>query len=87
MSGQGVPEAWVGLPSEEEAKARIPPDVKTPYNFEFLPAMTRLLMAHERIGKTFRYHFAQVMFHNGILTRREKELVAGVAAAAQDCHY
>jgi len=27
------------------------------------------------------------MFDEGALTRREREMVAAVAAAAQDCHY
>ena len=87
MSEHEQPDAWVRMPSEEEARSRLPADLKTPYNFEFLPNMTRLLMAHERIGKTFRRHYSQVMFHHGFLERREQELVAAVAAAAQDCHY
>ena len=87
MATQTVPDAWVTLPTADEVRANMPAGIKTPYSFEFLPNMTRLLLAHARIGKTFRSHFVGVMFDEGILSRREKEMVAGVAAAAQDCLY
>ena len=82
------PDAWVELPSEAQMRALIPPDTKFPYDFGFLPAMMRLIMAHERIGPAFGSLFAQIMFSpQGALDRREREMVAAVAAAAQDCHY
>jgi hypothetical protein len=82
------PDAWVQLPSEEQMRALIPPNAKMPYDFGFLPAMMRLVMAHGRIGPAFGQLFAQIMFSpEGALTRREREMVAAVTAAGQDCHY
>ena len=83
-----VPEAWVTLPSEAEIRARMKPGSKYPYDFGFLPAMGRLLRAHDRIGPTFLTLFGQIMWApEGSLNRREREMIAAVAAAAQDCHY
>ena len=68
--------------------ALIPPNSKFPYDFGFLPAMTRLVMAHGRIGAAFGQLFAQIMFSpEGALSRSEREMVAAVASAGQDCHY
>ena len=58
-----------------------------PYDFGFLPSMARLLMAHPRFGPAFGALFSQIMFEPGQLERREKEMVAAVAAATQDCFY
>ncbi len=81
-------EAWVAIPSEEEIRAQLPPGRVYPYDFGFLPAMGRLLRAHRRIGQTFFLLFNEVMWTpEGHLTRREREMIAAVAAAAQDCHY
>ena len=44
-------------------------------------------MAHDRLGPLFRQLFRELMFGPGHLDRREREMVAAVAAAAQDCHY
>ena len=52
-----------------------------------LPAMARLVMSHPRLGPAFGQLFAQIMFEPGSLSRRERELVAAVAASAQDCFY
>ena len=83
-----VPEAWVALPSEAEIRARMKPGSKYPYDFGFLPAMGRLLRAHDRIGPTFLTLFGQIMWApEGYLSRREREMVAAVVSAAQDCHY
>jgi hypothetical protein len=49
--------------------------------------MYRLIGAHPRIGMGFGRLYARIMFSPGALTRPEREMVAGVAAAAQDCHY
>ena len=49
--------------------------------------MSKLLIAHDRIGPLFRATFREIMFGAGHLDRREREMVASVAAAAQDCHY
>ena len=57
-------------------------------DFGFLPAMTRLVMAHSRIGPAFGQLFAQIMFApEGKLSRAEREMVAAVASGAQDCLY
>jgi len=85
---QTVPEAWVRLATEEQIRARIPPDApRHPYDFGFLAPMSRLTQAHPDIGPKFSALFAQIMFAPGALTRQEREMVAGVAAAAQDCYY
>jgi alkylhydroperoxidase/carboxymuconolactone decarboxylase family protein YurZ len=58
------------------------------YNFGFVANMGRLLRAHPRIGPRFIALFAEIMFsREGALDRREREMIAAVAAAAQDCHY
>ncbi len=86
MVQKTVPEAWVRMPSEEELRAQIPQDARFPYDFGFYPAMMRLIGAHGRIGSAFGALFAQIMFSpEGELDRREREMVAAVAAAAQDC--
>jgi hypothetical protein len=83
-----VPDAWVRMPSEEELRAVFPKGSGMPYDFGFLPAMVRLALAHGRIGAAFGPLFAQIMFSpEGRLSRREREMVASVAAAAQDCLY
>lgn len=83
-----IPDAWVQLPTQEQMRALIPADGGFPYDFGFLPAMMRLVMAHGRIGPAFGQLFAQIMFSpEGTLNRREREMVAAVAAAAQDCRY
>jgi alkylhydroperoxidase/carboxymuconolactone decarboxylase family protein YurZ len=78
-------DAWVKMPSEAELRSRMPDGVA--YDFGFLPAMIRLVMAHPRIGPAFGMLFGRIMFEPGSLSRREREMVAGVAAAAQDCFY
>ncbi len=83
-----VPEAWVQIASDEELRALIPPDAKYPYDFGFFPAMARLIRVHGRIGSAFGALFAQIMFSpEGKLSRQEREMVAAVASAGQDCHY
>ncbi len=85
MASEKTPTAWVELPSEAEVRAVMPPG--SPYDFGFLPAMARLLMAHEQLGPVFGALFGQIMFAPGSLSRRERELIAAVTSAAQDCHY
>ena len=77
-------DAWIELPGAE-AMSAMPAD--HPYNFGFNAAMYRLIGAHPRIGMAFGRLYARIMFSPGALTRTEREMVAGVAAAAQDCHY
>lgn len=80
-----TPDAWVAMPSETELRERFP--AGAPYDFGFFPAMMRLILAHEGIAPAFGALFARVMFGPGVLERREREMVAAVAAAAQDCEY
>ena len=77
-------EAWIGLPDAETLGAM---PAEHPYNFGFSAAMYRLIGAHPRIGMAFGRLYARIMFSPGALARREREMVAGVAAAAEDCHY
>jgi hypothetical protein len=86
------PEAWVRIPTSEELLAAAPKDRDQPihpYDFaSFFPAMGRLVMAHGRIGAKFAPLFNEIMFsEEGALTRAEREMIASVAAAGQDCHY
>ena len=57
------------------------------YDFGYLPAMGRLQGRHKGIGPLFGTLYRQVMFGPGELDRQEREMVAAVAAAAQDCRY
>jgi uncharacterized peroxidase-related enzyme len=80
-------EAFISLPSEAEVRAGMDLDSKHPYDFGVIMGMSRLSRAHDTIGPAFRELFAQIMFAPGALDRWEREMVAAVAAAAQDCHY
>lgn len=81
-------EAWITLVPQDVLRARIPKDApRHPYDFGFLAPMSRLTQAHPEIGPKFSALFAQIMFAPGALTRQEREMIAGVAAAAQDCYY
>ena len=77
-----IAEAWVDIapdPGSSRGGAG--------YNYGFVPAMGRLQGAHPRIASHFGRLYTAVMFEDGALDRREREMVAAVAAAAQDCHY
>ncbi len=87
MVDKAIGEAWISILSQDEDPARLVPPGKNPYNFGFLPAMGRLLRTHDRIGPAFMALFREVMFAPGYLDRREREMIAAVAAAAQDCYY
>ena len=82
-----VPDAWVSMPTTSELRALLPAEAHHPYDFGFLPAMARLIAAHRRIAPSFAALFGEVMFGDGALDRTEREMVAAVAAAAQDCFY
>ena len=81
------PKAWVAMPSREELQPLLPVDGTNPYDFGFLPAMLRLVCAHPAIAPALGMAFTTIMFGPGALSRREREMVAGVASAAQDCFY
>jgi alkylhydroperoxidase/carboxymuconolactone decarboxylase family protein YurZ len=81
-------EAWVSIPTEAEHRASLPQSARGGnYDFGYLPAMGRLQARHKDIGPLFGALYRQVMFGPGELDRREREMVAAVAAAAQDCRY
>ncbi len=81
-------EAWVAIPTEEEQRAGLPPGARAGnYDFGFLPAMGRLQAGQKEIGPLFGALYRQIMFGPGELDRQEREMVAAVAAAAQDCRY
>ena len=87
-SQEGDKEAWVSIPTEEEHRASLPPGAPAGnYDFGYLPAMGRLQARHKAIGPLFGALYRQVMFGPGELDRQEREMVAAVAAAAQDCRY
>ena len=85
MVRKTVPESWVSMPSEAEIRARF--GSGHPYDFGFIPAMARLVATHGRIAPFFGALFQQIMFAPGGLERREREMIAAVTSAAQDCHY
>jgi alkylhydroperoxidase/carboxymuconolactone decarboxylase family protein YurZ len=87
-STQTSREAWVAMPSEAQVRAQMPWGRVHPYDFGFLPAMGRLLRSHPRIGRAFLTLMHEIMWTSkGHLSRREREMIAAVAAAAQDYHY
>jgi len=79
---------FITLPTDEEMRARRESTGMTPtYNFGFIGGMSRLLAAHGRIGKALQGAFYEMMFAPGALDRAEREMLAAVASAAQDCEY
>jgi alkylhydroperoxidase/carboxymuconolactone decarboxylase family protein YurZ len=80
--------AFIHLVTPDELRERgggvKPP---TAYNFGFASGMGRLLATHERIGRAMQGAFHEIMFAPGALTRAEREMLAAVASAAQDCQY
>ena len=83
MTAESPSDAFIELPPREAFA-----DERHGYNFGFVANMGRLLRAHPRIGPRFIALFGEIMFSpEGALDRREREMIAAVAAAAQDCHY
>ncbi len=78
-------EAWVKIPTPAERAAMR--DKGSPYDFGFVPAMGGLLATHPEIGPPFFALYQQIMFAPGALSRAEREMIAAVASAAQDCFY
>jgi hypothetical protein len=78
---------FITLPSDEEMLAKKSSGMKPNYNFGFIGGMSKLLAAHERIGKAMQGLFYEMMFAPGALSRAEREMLAAVASAAQDCEY
>ncbi|HEX2464342.1 MAG TPA: carboxymuconolactone decarboxylase family protein [Thermoanaerobaculia bacterium] len=83
MTSDAPRDAFIELPPREAFA-----EERHGYNFGFVANMGRLLRAHPRIGPRFIALFGEIMFSpEGALDRREREMIAAVAAAAQDCHY
>jgi alkylhydroperoxidase/carboxymuconolactone decarboxylase family protein YurZ len=82
---------FIALPTEEEMRQEASSGggkrPASPYDFGFIGDMSRLLAAHPRIGPAMRSAFQEIMFAPGALDRAEREMVAAVASAAQDCEY
>jgi hypothetical protein len=78
-------DAYIELPDREATDGARPAD--HPYDFGFVTGMSRLLIAHPRIGPVFLQLYAEIMFAPGALDRAEREFVAAVAASAQNCFY
>ena len=76
--------AWIELPTADEMR-KLPG--KPLYDYGFVAGMSRLLVAHRRIGAAFVGLFTEMMFGEGALSRAEREMVAAVTASAQDCEY
>ena len=83
-NGDTVRSAWVELLDEGVARSLF---AGHPYDFGFVPGMGRLISAHDGIGPFFGMLFNRIMFEPGSLSRAEREMIAAVTAAAQDCHY
>ncbi len=76
VTGEG--DAWIELPPRNESGFRYHGVVTN---------MGRLIAAHPRIGARLGALFVETMFADGVLAYEERELVAAVAAGAQDCVY
>ena len=83
-----IREAWINIPSEAEVRAQLSARSRYPYDFGFLPAMGRLIRTHPRIAQAWIKLFGEIMWSSeSVLSRQDREMIAAVAAAAQDCHY
>jgi alkylhydroperoxidase/carboxymuconolactone decarboxylase family protein YurZ len=80
-------DAFIKLPSDDEMRAQGYGTRPHPYDFGFIPGMARLRSAHTRIAPKMGDLFREIMFAPGDLTRAEREMIAAVASAAQDCTY
>jgi len=80
-------QAFIKLPTPEDLRARPGGPKPSSYNFGYASGMGRLLAAHERIGRAMQATFYEIMFAPGSLSRAEREMLAAVASAAQDCEY
>jgi alkylhydroperoxidase/carboxymuconolactone decarboxylase family protein YurZ len=78
-------QAWIDMPAPEQVQELV--GRGGPYDFGFVAGMSRLILSHLEIAPHFGALFAQIMFAPGALDRQEREMIAGVTAAAQDCFY
>lgn len=78
-----TPDAWVELPPRELLH-----ELGVPLYHGFIPQMYRLVAAHPRVAPRFAALTNEVMRGEpSALSISERELVAAVTAAAQDCFY
>ncbi len=84
MTSESTRQAWVELAPAAQVYERVRGSA---YDTGSAHGMPRLMGAHPRLGRAFGALFTEVMFGPGVLSRQERELVAGVASAAQDCTY
>ena len=87
MGRQQIAEAWIELEGDAEVMAEKPSRKSRPYDFGYVSPMFKLIRTHKRIGPALRSLLNEVMFAPGHLSRREREMIAAVASAAQDCTY
>ncbi len=87
MEQQPTPSAWIRLASDEEIAQRRPGGAPGRYEMGGVPAMGRLIQTHPRIGPRFAALLREVMVEPGALSLAERQMIAAVAAAAQDCTY
>jgi len=85
MTTQPPNEAWITLASAEETAALHGTEVRV--NPATVLNMGRLLHTHPRIGPRFSALLREIMTGPGPLDAAERQMVASVAAAAQDCTY
>ena len=80
-------DAFIALPTDDQMRAQGYGTRPHPYDFGFIPGMRgcarRTRASRPRWGDLFR----EIMFAPGDLTRAEREMIAAVASAAQDCTY
>jgi hypothetical protein len=89
MNARHAHEAWVALPSDDEVRATLQGQTHPYETFMdgVVPQMSRLIRAHDRIGPALVALARVVLFGPGTLSRAEREMVAAIASAAQDCAY
>lgn len=89
MSASNAHGAWVALPSDDEFRATLKGQTHPYETFMggVVPHMGRLIIAHDLIGQALVALGSVVLFGPGTLSRAEREMVAAVTSAAQDCAY
>jgi uncharacterized peroxidase-related enzyme len=80
-------EAWIALASEAQVRAVVGAQRYETLMGGVVPRMARLIMTHPVIGRALGLLSGVVNFSAGALSRAEREMVATIAASAQDCRY